>query len=180
MTVLSVLAAETLFELTFQRAPEDSDHEGLHHYENDRLLNQRNFVVSTVSLFLMFVLRQLVELTRDNMKMQFNTEALKKQASNVSSEYMRLLDEKSPDSKDKGNNKVEPAKKLQQENSDLVQQLEKAKKDLAKALQEVATIKKQAENQQESFIKLAEENKSLSNKLNDFNLVFGESQKKAV
>jgi len=54
------------------------------------------------------------------------------------------------------------------------------KKKLDKALAEVTAIKRQAEGQQGTFDKLTAENKSLNNKLDDYNLLFGDSQKKKV
>jgi uncharacterized protein (DUF3084 family) len=67
----------------------------------------------------------------------------------------------------------EENKKLKEENTDL-------RKKLDKAEQQVAAIVKQSENSQEALAKLLEENKSLKNKLDDFTLVFGETQKKKV
>ena len=108
--------------------------------------------------------------------MAFDTETLKKQASNVSTEYMRLLKEKgtSSDSKD------DPISALKKENVELKDKVDELNKDLKKAKQEVDAVKKQAENQQSAYLELMDKNKSLQNRLDDFNVVFGETQKKNV
>jgi uncharacterized protein (DUF3084 family) len=70
--------------------------------------------------------------------------------------------------------------KLKEENKKLKEEKTELQRGLEKAEQQVAAIVKQSENSQEAFAKLMEENKSLKNKLDDFTLVFGETQKKKV
>jgi len=176
--IVGFLWGETCIELLLKSAPKTTiDPEAFHHFEVDNLKNQRNAMGAFASLFLLIMIKQVAELTKNCMKLQSDTEVLKKQAGNVSSEYMRLLNEKSGSTGDTSNDATAA---LKQENTKLKQRAEELEASAAKAQQEVQVIKKQAENQQAAFAKLTEDNKSLANKLEDFNLMFGDDRKKRV
>jgi len=166
----SIVFVETVIELMNAKPPPigDAFHEEIHRFESDKLINQRNALISGLSIFLLLLINQLIALKKEIIRLYVDSEVLKKQAKNVSSEYMKLVSE----NENKSSPKTEDFN-LDRENKELKRKLEKSQS-------EVIAIKKQAESQQDAFIKLQEENKSLKNKLDDFNLLFGETQKKKV
>jgi len=170
LIVIGILFAGCIVELMTMKpptAPGDT-HEEFHHYEENKLKNHRGALISGFCMFLSLVIEQLSILTRTNIRLQTDCEVLQKQAKGVSSEYMKLMKEgESP----KATTKAVSAKDLESETKDLNEKLEKARTELV-------AIKKQAENQQKAFTQLQEENKTLKNQLEDFNLVLGDKKKK--
>jgi uncharacterized protein (DUF3084 family) len=112
----------------------------------------------------------------ENVKISSNLEVLKKQASGVSTEYMRLLKEQPASASSSSSSPDELAK----ENRELKERVSELSKSLEKAQQEVQTVKKQAQNQSDAYMQLAEENKKLTNRLDDYSLLLGDAQKKKV
>eukprot|EP01114_Cavostelium_apophysatum_P007576 TRINITY_DN1970_c0_g1_i2.p1 TRINITY_DN1970_c0_g1~~TRINITY_DN1970_c0_g1_i2.p1 ORF type:complete len:233 (-),score=79.54 TRINITY_DN1970_c0_g1_i2:49-747(-) len=181
LAVVSVLCLESLYENATTREPaEVSDHEAFHHYEADLLKNRLNAIISGSSILLFFILNEVCDLVKNNLRMISNTEVLKKQGENATKEYMKLVKQDKSDSKTESKEGTEDSDKLKQTNKELSDENKNLKEQVKKLKQEVEAIKTQATNQQESFSKLLDENKSLKNKLEDFNDVFGEAQKKKV
>jgi len=176
--IASVLVFEVLVEILFTKPPKaDAQHEEFHLFEADRLRNQRNALITGFSIGLIFVLQEFVSSTKNNMRMTLGLEALKKQAEGARNEYLKLLQ----NNEDKDKSPAESLEnKLKEENKKLREEKTELQKRLEKADQQVTAIVKQSENSQETLAKLMEENKSLKNKLDDFTLVFGETQKKKV
>jgi len=171
--LVAFLFAETMFELFSSNVPSQKgdSHEEYHHYISERLEDERNGLLSFISLFMFLMIEQLSILTRENNKLITNAEVLQKQAKGISTEYMKLM--KEGQEKTKPEKAPDTEKNLEKENKELKIKLEKA-------LNEVTVIKTQAENQQGAYSKLIDENKGLKNKLDDFSLMFGEAQKKSV
>jgi len=183
--IVSVLCAESLLAFTYATEPTETnkDREAFHHFSFDMLTNRYNALLSGISVLLLLILYEFVRLVKENIRMTCDVEVLKKQAQSASTGYLQLLDEKkkpSTESPKVENDQQSTERKLQQKNKEMQDENEQLNKKLEKALQEVQAVKKQASNQQDAYLKLLDENKSLKNKLDDFNVVFGETQKKTV
>eukprot|EP01117_Protostelium_nocturnum_P010852 TRINITY_DN3914_c0_g1_i1.p1 TRINITY_DN3914_c0_g1~~TRINITY_DN3914_c0_g1_i1.p1 ORF type:complete len:247 (+),score=90.29 TRINITY_DN3914_c0_g1_i1:53-742(+) len=178
-SVVGFLFLGSLLELFWHKRPEGAgDHE--HHYEINQVESYKNAVLTASSILLYFILNRLAELTKNNLRMTIDTEFLKKQATQASTQYMKLLDSKDADSAASSLAKEKTANTPEQQIETLKAQLLEAEKAKKAAETNAAAVKKQAENQQESYQTLLKENASLKNQVKDYDFMFADQKKKNI
>eukprot|EP00744_Colponema_vietnamica_P002806 GILI01004372.1.p2 GENE.GILI01004372.1~~GILI01004372.1.p2 ORF type:complete len:246 (+),score=93.14 GILI01004372.1:57-740(+) len=177
-TFLSVaLLGDSIFNLYTLSRKVHSDHHSAAFDYMKMLEHQRDLVLYVALCFLPFLLSALHEQIFLNNKMTLNFEVMKKQAEGAARAYMQQREEKSGKPAEAKETKEEGKKTSESSSSKSPADLEK---ELNSVKASLVAMKKQAESQQAEYDALTKENKSLKNQLEDFQLILGDKQKKAV
>eukprot|EP01116_Phalansterium_solitarium_P002334 TRINITY_DN12293_c0_g1_i1.p1 TRINITY_DN12293_c0_g1~~TRINITY_DN12293_c0_g1_i1.p1 ORF type:complete len:224 (-),score=66.59 TRINITY_DN12293_c0_g1_i1:46-681(-) len=162
LVVVGVLTAETLFELAFlSNLKPDASHDELHHYNEELRLDQRNALLGSITILLVFVLNHIFQASKDLSHLRLNLEVMRKQAKGASDAYLGSLKETAP--------KDNTAKADDAATAKLTSEVAELKRRLKEKSDDMDAAVKQRD----------QEIKTLKNRLEDFDLVMGEAVKKA-
>lgn len=123
--------------------------------------SQRNFYISGFALFMWFILRRLITQTSKQAHLEAECEASQKQAKQANAAAQLLLDQQDNTSNKKKESSIEEEKSVAQQLDKTKEDLVKTKMELKKALNDLDSIRKQAEGTNREYDRLLKEHAKL-------------------
>lgn len=177
-TFVGLLLVGQLLEITSIRGGDASEP-----LRAERLLSAQRDAYLAGSVFMLFLcMSKIYELIRESNRLKASKEAILRQAQGASSFARKTLEEKTAKEKSK-KDAVEKKGKAQQASAQTQKDqaaLLKLRAEKKKLTNELKTLKSQSESQSKECTRLLDENKSLKNQLQDFEVLMGDQKKKTV